>query len=220
MSTRRRIGISIATTEAARRQLMQPVVCWEKQWVSPGGMSSSALKVHKWVRTERKQQFSDDEGEVDEPLAPLPDEPEVVEGDEDVEQDEVAPSVAPEAEADPETVEPSEMPSEPQTKPPSPTPPTLSLEPTAVGGVTEEETSILDPTTVEGMDMAALGPDGTSFEGVNDLTQMEGGDDLLGVPIMDTTDDPFATSMEMPTEDEVDVTEQLEPAIVQSTTSP
>ncbi len=34
-----------------------------------------------------RQQFSDDEGEVDEPLVPLPDEPEVVDGDED-EQDE------------------------------------------------------------------------------------------------------------------------------------
>ena len=26
----RRIGVCVTTTEAARRQLMQPVVCWEK----------------------------------------------------------------------------------------------------------------------------------------------------------------------------------------------
>ncbi|KAK2461604.1 hypothetical protein APHAL10511_006067 [Amanita phalloides] len=88
MATRRRIGVSIASTEAARRQLMQPVSCWERTWVTPENVSNISFKVRKWVRTDRPQQFSDDEGGADEPLAPLPDEPEVVDGDEELEQDE------------------------------------------------------------------------------------------------------------------------------------
>jgi len=57
MATRRRIGVSAATTEAARRQLMQPVPCWEKVWSSPAGVStgSSNLKVYKWMKTEKVQ---------------------------------------------------------------------------------------------------------------------------------------------------------------------
>ena len=57
MATRRRIGVSAATTEAARRQLMQPVSCWEKVWVVPSipSGSSSTLKVYKWVKTEKIQ---------------------------------------------------------------------------------------------------------------------------------------------------------------------
>src|SRR5438309_3521745 len=106
MATRRRIGVSIASTEAARRQLMQPVPCWEKVWVT-SSIGSSSLKVYKWVKTEKVQvsisklwsssvcthiyiyckQFDDEEGEADEPLAPLPDEPEVVDGDEDEQED-------------------------------------------------------------------------------------------------------------------------------------
>lgn len=111
MSSRRRIGVSIATTEAARRQLMQPVPCWEKQWVTPGDApAGSTLKVYRWVKTEKRQvrrnskyrmrtficsfmalqNFSDDEDEtLDEPLAPLPDEPEANDAD-DEEQDEAA----------------------------------------------------------------------------------------------------------------------------------
>ena len=56
MATRRRIGVSVATTEAARRQLMQPVPCWEKVWAMPSIPSgSSTLKVYKWVKTEKIQ---------------------------------------------------------------------------------------------------------------------------------------------------------------------
>lgn len=59
MATRRRIGVSAATTEAARRQLMQPVPCWEKIWVVPsipsGNPGSSTFKVYKWVKTEKIQ---------------------------------------------------------------------------------------------------------------------------------------------------------------------
>ncbi|TRM70413.1 hypothetical protein BD626DRAFT_477382 [Schizophyllum amplum] len=49
MSTRRRVGVpSAATTEAARRQLMQPVqVCWEKRLVPVEG---SSLKAYKWTQ--------------------------------------------------------------------------------------------------------------------------------------------------------------------------
>lgn len=46
----------LATTEAARRQLMQPVVCWEKIWVAPENTSSnSTMKICKWVKTDKKQ---------------------------------------------------------------------------------------------------------------------------------------------------------------------
>lgn len=57
MATRRRIGVSAATTEAARRQLMQPVPCWEKVWVTPNitASGSSTLKVYKWIKTEKLQ---------------------------------------------------------------------------------------------------------------------------------------------------------------------
>ena len=56
MALRRRIGISTATTEAARRQLMQPVPCWEKVWVVPEKAApGSTLKVLKWVKTDKVQ---------------------------------------------------------------------------------------------------------------------------------------------------------------------
>jgi len=56
MALRRRIGISTATTEAARRQLMQPVPCWEKVWVVPEkAASGSTIKVLKWVKTNKTQ---------------------------------------------------------------------------------------------------------------------------------------------------------------------
>lgn len=56
MATKRRIGVRLATTEAARRQLMQPVVCWEKVWVTPeNAPSGSMMKIYKWVKTDRKQ---------------------------------------------------------------------------------------------------------------------------------------------------------------------
>ncbi|KAG1889535.1 hypothetical protein F4604DRAFT_847569 [Suillus subluteus] len=221
MSTRRRIGVSIATTEAARRQLMQPVVCWEKVWTVPeNAVPNSSVKIYKWVKTDRKQQFSDDEGEVDEPLAPLPDEPEVVEGDEEMDQDEPVASVAPDAEVpavDTETNSVNqEIPSEPQTKPSSPTPPTLSLQATEPILVTEEIVDMLDESLkaldgdvdieigvhenanleeVGDLDMTVLGPDGTTFEGVHDLSQMDSGDALLGGPLMDHTVDPFAVNL-------------------------
>lgn len=49
--------MSAATTEAARRQLMQPVTCWEKVWITPTPEATAGtavnLKVYKWVKTEK-----------------------------------------------------------------------------------------------------------------------------------------------------------------------
>ena len=53
MSTRRKVGVSTATTESARRQLMAPVACWERQWVKPD--ASANFKVYKWVKTDKRQ---------------------------------------------------------------------------------------------------------------------------------------------------------------------
>ncbi|KZV70956.1 hypothetical protein PENSPDRAFT_752091 [Peniophora sp. CONT] len=101
MSTRRKVGVSTATTESARRQLMAPVACWERQLVKPD--ASANFKVYKWVKTDRPQNFDDDEGGVDEPLAPLPDEPEVIEDDEEA-QDETAAATPAATPAAPEAI--------------------------------------------------------------------------------------------------------------------
>ncbi|CAA7265977.1 unnamed protein product [Cyclocybe aegerita] len=210
MATRRRIGVSIATTEAARRQLMQPVPCWEKLWVTPSGITSgsSTLKVYKWVKTEKVQQFSDDEGEVDEPLAPLPDEPEVVEGDDDLEQDE------PKNEAT-QVVKDLDMDTaqdEPPSKLPSPKPQlmivqsgseleshshtsgldaSLNLLDTAMDVGDEEGKKGGDDNGLE-LDISGLGPDGLQLEGAHNLSQLDGPDGLMGGSLMDGTTDPFA----------------------------
>lgn len=55
MATRRRIGVSAASTEAARRQLMQPVSCWERSWVTPENVPNISFKVRKWARTDKQQ---------------------------------------------------------------------------------------------------------------------------------------------------------------------
>jgi hypothetical protein len=55
MATRRRIGVSVASTEAARRQLMQPVSCWERTWVTPENIPNISIKVRKWTRTDKPQ---------------------------------------------------------------------------------------------------------------------------------------------------------------------
>jgi len=166
------------------------------------------------------KQFSDDEEEADEPLAPLPDEPgEVVEGDEDMDQDEPAASVALDTahNAAETNFVTQEAPEEPQTKPSSPTPPTLSLQQTEPLLTVDEGADILDASfkvldagidvdvavhensnqeDVGELDMSVLGPDGTPYQGVLDLSQLDGADVLLGGPLMDDAGDPFAPSME------------------------
>jgi hypothetical protein len=52
-----------------------------------------------------------------------------------------------------------------------------------------------NPEEVGDLDMAVLGPDGTAFEDVHNLSQMESGDTLLGGPLMDHTVDPFAVNL-------------------------
>ncbi|PPQ67129.1 hypothetical protein CVT25_005730 [Psilocybe cyanescens] len=206
MATRRRIGISAATTEAARRQLMQPVPCWEKVWVAPSGITvgSSSLKVFKWVKTEKVQQFSDDEGEADEPLAPLPDEPEVIDGDEDLEQDDPRVDVAQTKDVDMDTNQ-----DDPPSKVPSPKPQLMmqssvddetqdpadvlnsSLKPLEMPMDDEDETE--NQGGVEGLelDISNLGPDGLQLESSHDLSQLDGPDGLIGGSLMDDSIDPF-----------------------------
>ncbi|KDQ17760.1 hypothetical protein BOTBODRAFT_53286 [Botryobasidium botryosum FD-172 SS1] len=67
---------SALTYEAARRERLQLVHCWEKKWVVPTGAlpGSTSYKVFKWVKTEKKQEFSDDEDETAEPNVPVVDE--------------------------------------------------------------------------------------------------------------------------------------------------
>lgn len=145
------------------------------------------------------KQFSDDEEEADEPLAPLPDEPEVVEGDEDMDQDEPAASVAPDTThgatganfVNQEAVE------EPQTKPSSPTPPALSLQETEPM-LTVDVHENANQEDVGELDMSVLGPNGPPYEGVHDLIQLDGAGALLGGPLMGDVGDPFAPSMEQP----------------------
>ncbi|KAG6867914.1 hypothetical protein C0993_009544 [Termitomyces sp. T159_Od127] len=201
MATKRRIGVSIASTEAARRQLMQPVTCWEKVWVPPeNGAPGSSLKIYKWVKTEKTQQFSDDEGEVDEPLAPLPDEPEVIDGDE---EDEPLP---PESIQVTGIVDPAQ---DEESKPPSPKP-QLSMtlqDGTELDGdpldaslkAMDEDMSVglgLDNQNMSGdgmeLDMSGLGPDGLGLESSHNLSQLEAVDALVGRQVIDATTDPFA----------------------------
>lgn len=192
--------MSIATTEAARRQLMQPVPCWEKAWVatetSPAGTS---LKIYKWVKTEKVPQFSDDEGEVDEPLVPLPDEPEVVDGDEEMDPDDVVVVAEPAK----DSLEVDNVLDDPPSKLPSPKPKLLmSLQPSSnLGGddrgdglddsLTPLESNMGEKKDIE-LEISALGPDGIPLESAHDLTQMDVEDVLTGGPMMDDSSDAFA----------------------------
>lgn len=192
--------MSVATTEAARRQLMQPVPCWEKAWVatetSPAGTS---LKIYKWIKTEKIPQFSDDEGEVDEPLVPLPDEPEVVDGDEEMDPDDVVVVAEPVK----ESLEVDNVPDDPPSKLPSPKPTLLmSLQPSSdlVGDdrgdgldelLTPLESNMGEKKDIE-LEISVLGPDGIPLESAHDLTQMDVEDVLTGGPMMDDSSDAFA----------------------------
>jgi hypothetical protein len=164
------------------------------------------------------QQFSDDEGDVNEPLAPLPDEPEVVEGDDDVEQEDATQSVPPEP-ISREVSEPilpkDELPS--KVSSPKPHPLSISFGPPlpseegvddlsgALQGLEEELAGAvvdvgpvpvpLGQTDLVDLDLSQLGPDGTTFEAAADLTQLQSADSILGADIvLDATmsDDPFA----------------------------
>lgn len=154
-----------------------------------------------------EKHFSDDEGGVDEPLAPLPDEPEVIEGDEEVELDETQNSTmaAKTVESTPAPLE------EPLSKPTSPKP-QLSL--TVIDDPVNGDENVLDASlkplddaemqdiekkvdvesVVPGveLDLSALGPDGLGLDEPHDLSQMDAADGLVGGPLLDETVDPFA----------------------------
>ncbi|KAG6832523.1 hypothetical protein H0H92_000152 [Tricholoma furcatifolium] len=205
MSTKRRIGVSIASTEAARRQLMQPVPCWEKVWVPADNGGGSNLKIYKWVKTEKIQQFSDDEGEVDEPLAPLPDEPEVIDGDE---EDEALPENVVEETQATEIIDATQ---DEESKPPSPKP-QLSMSLQDNSELDALDTSLkpmdedlgvtlgMNDQSISGdgmeLDMSGLGPDGLGLEDSHDLSQLGGVDVLVGGQTMDASADPFGHVVE------------------------
>jgi len=209
MSTRRRIGVSAASTEAARRQMMQPVPCWEKVWAVPeNAPPGSTLKVLMWTKTSKVQQFSDDEGEVDEPLAPLPDEVVEVEGDEE-EQEEPAPAPEPEAPPLDDAVENITQDQDSSSKLSSPKPElSMSLQPPSelveeTGDTLDASLKPLDtnmedvddkPEDAIELDISALGPDGLQIEGADDLSQIDASDALMGGPLMDEAVDPFGSA--------------------------
>ncbi|KAK7694987.1 hypothetical protein QCA50_002175 [Cerrena zonata] len=210
MSNRRRVGFTNNTSEASRRQLMQPVPCWEKVWTLPeNAPPGTTLKVYRWVKTEKRQVFNDDE-EEDQPLAPLPDEPEAAEGDEDMDQDEAATSVPPDttpvSRAESEAVAPKE---DSKAASPKPHPLSVSFQPPSPSPAPEEVLDEALQPVVEGLvgdvtdlsalsaditlDLSALGPDGEPFEGAEDIEQLQGTDPLLGGGTLldDSLDGPF-----------------------------
>ncbi|TCD60047.1 hypothetical protein EIP91_010841 [Steccherinum ochraceum] len=197
---------------------MQPVPCWEKVWTLPQNAAPGAtLKVYKWVKTDKVQQFSDDEGETDQPLAPLPDvdEPEVVEGDDDMDQDDAPNRDSAIPDTTPVSRAESEMPSLPKvdddSKPatPKPHPLSVSFQPPSPPPVVDDD--VLDeslqplPTGDDisagvnvdvdvdvALDLTGMGPDGEPFEGAPDISQLQPDDALLGGALMDEDmADPF-----------------------------
>lgn len=161
------------------------------------------------------KQFSDDESETDQPLAPLPDEPEVVDGDDEMDQDEGNNSVAPESTTAPasrevsEPLQPKEE-SKPATpkphplsvsfQPPSPSPPPPQDVDDGLDDSLKPAEGNLDGTVdvIEAelsLDMSQIGPDGEPFEEANEISQLQASDPLLGGgALLDETmeDDPFA----------------------------
>ena len=151
------------------------------------------------------QHFSDDEGEVDEPLAPLPDELEVVEveGDDDLEQD-----VA-DATQSKELTDIDQNVDDPPSKLSSPKP-QLIIMPSSLSGIEARDSvdgldaSLKLDTDMDDivkkanddleLDISGLGPDGLQLEGAHDLSQLDGPDGLLGGSLMDDSVDPFGTN--------------------------
>ena len=149
------------------------------------------------------KQFDDEEGDMDEPLAPLPDDPEVVEGDDD-EQEETRNEAIQHKDVDMDD-RPSEM-------PPSPKPqltlvqsnseldvtvnvvdglnhdPSLNLDASMGGAGVDDDKKELE------LDISGLGPDGLQLGGAHDLSQLDPQDALLGGPLMDEARDPFAVT--------------------------
>jgi len=142
---------------------------------------------------------------VDEPLAPLPDEPEVVEGDEDEAEEAKVENAQPK---DAEVADMDTNQDEPPSKAPSPKPQLMmqsgedepqdtdvldaSLKPLdTTMGVGEDNDKVDDMGGLE-LDISALGPDGLQLESAHDLSQLDGPDALIGGPLMDASMDPFS----------------------------
>lgn len=163
---------------------MQPVQCWEKVWTVPENAApGSTFKIFKWVKTERKQQFSDDEEEVDQPLAPLPDEPEVVEVDEEMDQDDTGTpqlvETAPVSRAESEAVVPKD-----DTKPSSPKPHPLSVSFAPPPTEEDELDESLQPHSLEVTDTAGVGELSGDLE-VGNITGDMSVDPLGGIDVGD-----------------------------------
>lgn len=209
--SKRKVNFGAITSEAARRQLMVPTPCWERVLVTPEDLApGTSWKVYKWVKTDRKQAF--EEEEVDQPLAPLQDVEEIETNEEDAENAEDAPtgensravSELPQAKDGilSRPITPKPHPLSVSFQPPSPTPAPPEEESIEVDAEALIATTTLDPGLVEAedlnpddilhMDMAGLGPDGEPFEDAGSLLQVQEGDDLLGgAELMDQTGDPF-----------------------------
>jgi hypothetical protein len=139
----------------------------------------------------------------------LPDEPEAAEGDDEMDQDEMANSVAPTpAPISREVSEPLPIPEEAKPATPKPHPLSVSFQPPSPTPAPDDDglDDSLKPTEgnldtviddMEGgieLDISQIGPDGESYEGVGDLSQLQATDVLLGGPLLDAVmeTDPFA----------------------------
>jgi hypothetical protein len=157
------------------------------------------------------QQFSDDEGDVNEPLAPLPDEPEVIEDDNDVELEDMMQCVPPEpilCDVSEPILPKEELPSKVSLPMPHPLsisfglPLLLKQEDNGLGGALQEleddlagAVDVADPLGQMDLGLSQLGLDGNAFEAAGDLTQLQSVDNILGTDIVqDATmlDNPFA----------------------------
>ena len=163
-----------------------------------------------------EQQFSDDEGDVNEPLAPLPDEPEVVEGEDEEDQAQSVPPEPISRDVSEPILPKEELPSKVSSPKPHPLsisfgPPLPSEQPDddddgglsgALQGLEDDLAAgavdvadALGATDLVDLGLAQLGPDGTAFDAAGDLTQLQSADGILGGEIvLDATmsDDPFA----------------------------
>ncbi|KAF7325406.1 hypothetical protein MVEN_02625600 [Mycena venus] len=158
MSTKRRVGVSSATTEAARRAVDATRPFMGESLGHPRSRASrlniASLPMDQDLQDSSfwTQHFSDDEGEADEPLAPLPDEVEVVDGDEE-DQDETA-AAAPV----PDVTEVPVPEEEPPSKPASPKPQlSMGLQPSG---------DLDDPDTNSALDESLQAMETNMAEGV------------------------------------------------------
>ncbi|KAG9003764.1 hypothetical protein FRB94_002869 [Tulasnella sp. JGI-2019a] len=154
---------AIHNLELARRQRLLPVQCWEKQWVSPqGALPGSTYKVLKWVKTNKVQEFSDDEvvGDSKEQLAPERDEIEALEGaaDQEIEELEAADRVGggPEEGGNDSRAMSEDAPGVGASKLKLGVPPNGSTAPS--GADTPVEPSGLDPSSIPGISLLPPSP--------------------------------------------------------------